>query len=109
MPAFVLSFFVAEYFWIPSDKHDSRFRESSLQRHQTSDAAQAKAGEMTNSNCACWHGATKRQMLCGAVQMRLAQEGEDKSSRHIIFPAIRCSHALFCQRILGCTVFYCSV
>ncbi|KAG8264784.1 hypothetical protein J6590_004808 [Homalodisca vitripennis] len=29
-------------FWIPSDKHDSRFKESSLQQHQILDAAREK-------------------------------------------------------------------
>ncbi|KAG8298153.1 hypothetical protein J6590_020821 [Homalodisca vitripennis] len=36
------SFFVADCFWIPSDDHDFRFQESSLQQHQISDAERAK-------------------------------------------------------------------
>ncbi|KAG8243803.1 hypothetical protein J6590_038282 [Homalodisca vitripennis] len=32
-------FFVTDYFWIPSDEHDSRFQESRLQQHHISDAA----------------------------------------------------------------------
>ncbi|KAG8265540.1 hypothetical protein J6590_092633 [Homalodisca vitripennis] len=32
-------FFVNDYFWIPLDEQDSRFQESSLQQHHSSDAA----------------------------------------------------------------------
>ncbi|KAG8271714.1 hypothetical protein J6590_056989 [Homalodisca vitripennis] len=35
----VYSFFATDYFWILSGEHDSRFKESSLQQHQNSDAA----------------------------------------------------------------------
>ncbi|KAG8321545.1 hypothetical protein J6590_044376 [Homalodisca vitripennis] len=44
----VPSSYVTNYFWIPSDEHESRFQESSLENHQISDAAHKTKSSLTS-------------------------------------------------------------
>ncbi|KAG8257325.1 hypothetical protein J6590_052190, partial [Homalodisca vitripennis] len=70
MKRFVLSFFVANFLWISSDEHDSRFQESSLTQRQIPDAALNESWMRSQATCERVSGVTTTPTVTEQLGLR---------------------------------------